>query len=246
MKKMDDNKKQGILPIAVIAISIFAIIAWIFMYDQPDKDYSESDNTNQIVEKEIYTDTQDDSKSAYLLEDSVYITEIGPYIGAFVEDGSDEFVENVMMIQVENQGDKLIQLTRIKLNDIYEFEITTLLPGEKMLVIEKNKAPYPSDFLYDTAEMYHTAIFQEELSMAEDVLSIQEKEEHLVITNISGEPFAGGKVFYKNMVDEVYLGGITYFGTIPELEVGETIEMMMGHYHQDSSKLRFVTYAKNE
>ena len=178
------------------------------------------------------------------LGSDVNIIDIDTYIGSFVEDGSDEFVSNVMMIIVENLGTESIQLATITINNKYVFELTTLLSGKEMMVLEKNRAPFESDMEITSVEISNVAFLDKELSLCQDVLQITGEDNMLTIKNISGDTFAGGKLFYKNMVNGQFLGGITYSGSIPELKAGETVKLTAKHYFKDSSELIFVTYAK--
>lgn len=61
------------------------------------------------------------------------IVSTGRYAGLFVEDGSDETVSDVFCIRVKNTGSTGVQYAHITLTrggECYEFDITTLLPGE--------------------------------------------------------------------------------------------------------------------
>lgn len=57
---------------------------------------------------------------------------VNRYAGAFVEDGSDETVSDVLAITVRNDGDKTVQYAQITLTQgesTYQFSITTLPVG---------------------------------------------------------------------------------------------------------------------
>ena len=54
------------------------------------------------------------------------------YAGAFVEDGTDDIVSDVLAITVRNDGDKTVQYAHIILmqgETAYEFDVTTLPVG---------------------------------------------------------------------------------------------------------------------
>ena len=179
-----------------------------------------------------------------MLPGDIEITEFGAYIGSYVEDGTDEFVENVAMIVLENQGEHYIQLANVTINDQYTFEVTTLFPGEKVLVLEKNRCPYEEGTSMRTAEISDVATFQEIPTMCEDILKVDVQENVLTISNIGGKEFKGGKLFYKNRLDDQYLGGITYFVTLPQLEEGYAVQLASSHFEEGRSELLFVTYAE--
>lgn len=178
------------------------------------------------------------------LGSEVFISSIAPYIGAFVEDGTDEYIENALSITIENNGSKYIQLMNVAIDEKYVFTVTTLLPGEKMIVLEKSRAKYTEEINVDNIVVSNIAFFDEEPSLHEELLEISGEDNLITIKNISGEEFSGGKVFYKNKFKDKYIGGITYTGTIPALEKDETIMLNSAHYFKDSSELIFVTYAE--
>lgn len=194
--------------------------------------------------KPVSADKLESGEIKIPLGSELYIIGIGQYMGAYVEDGSNEFVENVMMILVENSGEKEIQLANITLNQNYLFELTTLLPGEKMIILEKNRLPYTDDMIIESADISNVAFFQESPSMHEELLKIENENNIIHVVNVSDNTFPGGKVFYKNMLEDKLLGGITYTVSIPELKSGEGVAIETGHYEKESSRFKFVTYAE--
>lgn len=184
------------------------------------------------------------------LGSGVYVTAVESAAGLYVEDGTDDMVDNVLRITVENSGTDAIQLMDIILTDRtggeYTFRVTTLLPGAKMTVQEQNRAPFDSGAEYVEARTENVALFNGELSLHEELLAITTGDYAVAVENISGEAFPGGRVFYKNVVDGVYVGGITYMLTIPELEAGERVELNSLHFLLSRSELMFVTYAGGE
>ena len=70
------------------------------------------------------------------------ILNIGNYTGVYMEDGSDEVLSGVMMIVLENNSEKDLQLARIYItysDETAEFEVTNLPAGEKAVLLEKNR-----------------------------------------------------------------------------------------------------------
>lgn len=178
------------------------------------------------------------------LGSEVFITAIEPYTGAFVEDGTDEFVEEVLSITIENNGSEYIQLMSVTIDEKYVFDVTTLLPGEKMTVLEKSRAEYDKKIDLSKISVSNVALFNEKPSMHKNLLKISGKDNRITVKNISDKTFPGGRVFYKNKFNKKYIGGITYAGTIPELEKNEVVVLNSNHYLKDSSEFIFVTYAE--
>ena len=180
--------------------------------------------------------------------DGFTVMAVQSYDGKYIEDGSDEQVQNVMAAYVKNNGTRNIQLADFKLFDtdgkVYEFRLTTLMPGQEMIVLEKNRAVYDEKKIVVSAEIENLAVFSEEPQLCEDVLEIRIENNTFTVTNISDQKLLAARICYKNIYDGIYLGGITYTSTIPEIDPGETVELATRHYSEGASKVAFVTYAK--
>ena len=212
---------------------ILALAAVICVSISPNKEAGVKEEQGKIEQEEKIP-----------LGSEVFISSVDSYIGAYVEDGIDEYVENVLSIIIENNGSKHIQFMNVTIDEKYEFTVSTLLPGTKVLVLEKSRAEYEQGINLDNVVVSNVAFFGEEPSMHEELLEISGKDNRIFIKNVSDQTFPGGKVFYKNKFEDKYIGGITYTGTIPALEKDETIVLDSVHYQEDSSELMFVTYAE--
>lgn len=200
--------------------------------------------SSSMTEVPALEDVSENPESQILLEHDIRICELSPYTGSYVEDGSDEYVENILMMVLENEGEDNIQFGNIIINDQYVFEFTTLLPGDKVMVLEKNRSIYAEDIKIESAVLKQAALFSEVPSLHEELLEITTENGMLCISNISGTEFSGGKLFYKNVVNEHFLGGITYFSTIPKLQSNQSVKLSADHYEEDRSRLLFVTYGQ--
>ena len=147
------------------------------------------------------------------------IVSTGRYAGLFVEDGSDETGE------------------------CYEFDITTLLPGETVQALELSRQTLPEKPAELTAAVTTYAPFSETPSMHDDVLEVAASQNGITVTNRSDAAMSQVYVYYKNASGDLLLGGITYRAGLTDLGPGETRTCYAGHYSQDSSRLLFVTYA---
>lgn len=175
------------------------------------------------------------------------LTEVKSYAGLYLEDGSDEVVSGIMMVRVKNMGSELIQLANITAQDAagnsYSFQLTTLLPGAEMTVLESGRAAYSAEVEIVDAAANDVAVFSEVPSMHEDILSFECSDYTIKVKNISEADFPGGRVFYKSVSGSLYIGGITYTVTIPALGPGEETVLSARHYYEGASALVFVTYA---
>ena len=185
------------------------------------------------------------------LDDNLTITAIESYNGSFVEDGSDEAVEDVLMITIENNGEQTLQYAEAQLvfDDVTaEFAFSTLRPGECMIVLEKNRMEYPRKDEVTEAQIQNVIYFTEELSFCEEQLELSVMDGAFNIKNISGEDLSGNiAIYYKNKQDDVYFGGITYRVVIEGgIEKDGIKQVMTNHFKIDESEVMFVDYTEME
>ena len=182
------------------------------------------------------------------LGNGVTVTGITTYAGMFVEDGSDAIVSGIPVVTLENKGDTAVQYLSFTLTmsdgEKYSFDLTTLLPGEKCTVLEKTQAAYNPEAEVAAAEVNGFAAFGEEPSLHEDVFEITYSGNTISVKNISGAKVSAGRVFYKNRMGDLLIGGITYMASFSELDAGESISIVANHFSEGNSRIVFVTYAE--
>lgn len=238
-KKNKNKIKNGpiLTVIAVCIIALVGILIVVFgMGSEKDKDNNDAENSNGKVE----------SQDIFDLGNDVKITDFLPYTGTFMEDRTDEEVDDILAIQVTNSGEKYIQTMDITLTagEIQaQFSISTLFPGETAVVIEKNRMTYSNMPTFDQAQASAVAMFEGNPGMCQDKLEIQCLDGIINVTNISGEDITGDiLIYYKNYVSGIYYGGITYRVRIEGgLKAGEIRQGTATHFKPDSSKIVFVT-----
>ena len=174
---------------------------------------------------------------------------VNRYAGAFVEDGSDETVSDVLAITVRNDGDKTVQYAQITLTQgesTYQFSITTLPVGASAQVLELSRQAMPDSTEGLTGQVDTYAVFDTEPTMCDDVLGIETQDTAITVTNKSGSDITGPiYVYYKIAYGDLYLGGITYrVGISSGLKAGESSTCYAGHFSNDYSALMFATYVQ--
>lgn len=180
------------------------------------------------------------------LGSDVYVTGTMSYTGAFMEDRTDEVVSDVLGIRVTNAGEEYIQAMDIVLTDgevNAEFSLSTLFPGQTVVVLEKNRMAYSTAPVFTAAEPTSVALFDSNPGMAEDQIQIQCLDGVINITNISGEDITGDiLVYYKNYISGIYYGGITYRLRVEGgLKAGEIRQGSAAHYNTSNSVVVFAT-----
>lgn len=202
--------------------------------------------TTENVTEPSYTFEQEvEGVTSFSLDRGLEITRYGKYIGVYMEDGTDEFVTNVMMIVVENTGEDAIQYAAITLSGPSgdaSFTLTTLMPGQSVVVLEAGRKPYSDTDIYTQAKAENVAIFPEMPSLLEDQFQIQPLEGGFNITNISGADINGEIVIYfKDFAGDMYYGGITYACRIAEgLKDREVRQIMSANFTESSSRVVFI------
>lgn len=210
-------------------------------------------NNQDETEKETYTF---DSSTEIVCEgfeeinlgSDIVVTDVTSYAGMFVEDGSDEIVSGIPVATVENRGSDEVQLMNFTLTDeageSYAFELTTLLPGARMTVLEKNKKTLDAEKKITSGKVESYAVFAETPSMHTDRVMLICEENRITVRNVGDKPLPTGRVFYKNAMGDLLIGGITYMVSFPELAPDEEITLTPGHFKDGNSRIVFVTYAE--
>lgn len=182
------------------------------------------------------------------LGSGINVVAISRYAGFYVEDGSDEIVSDIPVITVENTGSDAVQFMNFTLTAAsgteYEFELTTLLPGEKMTVLEKNRAVMEAGTAIASASVNAYAVFNEIPSLHTEIFDLTCSDNKLIVKNISDKTVSAGKIFYKNMSGDLLVGGITYMNSFSDLAPGEEIALAPAHFMDGKSRIIFVTYAE--
>ena len=173
------------------------------------------------------------------------ITQYGKYMGAYMEDGTDDFVNNVMMIMVTNNTEEAVQYAKITLTGPAGdavFVLTTLLPGDSAVVLEAERKPYGAEDVYIDARVDNLALFSEMPSLFENVLLIQPMDGGFNITNISNTDITGDiAVYFKDTAGDLLYGGITYMGRIHGgLKSNEIKQIISPNFHEVSTRVVFI------
>lgn len=256
------KKSAAGLRIALIVILLAVLVLLVLMIRQGEFPAANSNETQGSGIESTPASQSDASEtesvseageaqglSTFSLENAIVISDIGAYSGPYLEDGSDEQVTDVMSITVTNNGAEPIQYAKLVLEgSVGEavFELTTLMPGESVMVLEANRRTYSETDAFTEARTENVACFQHEVQRYEDQLQIQPLDGGFNITNISDEDITGDiYIYYKHKSGELYLGGITYRGRIEGgMKAGEIRQIMSTHFSAEGSEVMFITIAE--
>ncbi len=184
-----------------------------------------------------------DIASASVTDMPVIVSAMGSYTGKFVEDGSDEAVENICAVVIKNTGDKPIQYATVTLTAEdsiqYTFVLSTLPAGCSALVLETEKKACTSEL--QTCSVSAEVTECEQLSIQEDKVKVTFDGELLHLENLTDTDFRAVYVRYKNYTaGNVYTGGITYNASFDNVCAGESYEYDSAHFYTGGSQVLMV------
>ena len=247
-KKAKKNVKNHSYVIAAVVLVMALLILVMVNANRGGETTSSKPGTIQTTEKANVTQKTDETKAFETMDlgNGVQITGLISYTGAFMEDRTDEVVADVLGIQVTNSGTEYIQTMDISLTNgdtQAQFTLSTLFPGETMIVLEKNRMAYSDSLEFQSAQTSAVAVFQDQPSLCEDKLKIQCLNGVINVTNISGEDIPGDiLIYYKNYVSGIYYGGITYRIRLEGgIKAGEIKQGTAAHFNPNNSTVVFVT-----
>ncbi len=180
--------------------------------------------------------------------DGISIEDCYLYSGQFVEDGTFESCENVVALKVKNTSLVDIQLIRLKVTtDAKEmmFEISTLLAGETVIVLEKSRQTIEEKEKIVGIDYENRIFFDKDISLKEDVFMLQANQKTINIKNISQTEIESDiYVYYKKKdADGNYFGGITFRTKADGLKPDEIKQLPATNFDPDNSEVLFVDYA---
>lgn len=254
-EKKKSRKGRGLWLVLILALLIAVgagALAWMgreepdFVPPRTEPASTDLQTEPQMQEEETRQPTETEPSYLFNLGSDVVITEFITYTGAFMEDRTDEVLTDIMAIRVTNNGDACVQTMDITLtagDTQAQFSLSTLFPGDSVIVLEKNRMAYSTAPEFTQAEASSVALFESRPGMCEDKLEIQCLNGVMNITNISGQDITGDiLIYYKNYVAGTYYGGITYRIRLEGgLKAGEVRQGAAAHFNPDNSVVVFVT-----
>lgn len=170
----------------------------------------------------------------------LYCLEFTGYSGAFYEDGTNESVENIAAILVENRSDEFLERATITYDvegKTATFVLTGLPVGKKCWVLEQNRMPMTDSEKFKFLDC--VTAFRKGTSLEPNIMDVDVKDDVLTVTNKTEDAIYSVCVYYKNTHDDGnFLGGITYLISIEEIAAGESRAKRAGHYNQSSEIVR--------
>lgn len=266
IKKIKSLSKRKLLICVLGLIAGFAVLLaiWIPMkknLQTNDKEVNsektngkeigeESESSENIIEKQDREMISDEDlqeiiqgasgeEKAILEEENIACSAFSRFSGQFVEDGSDELVENIAAILVTNQSEQFLDLCTLQ----YEIEgkeatfiVTGLPAGRSAWVMEKSGMTISDGANFD----YQGCVtsFRDEVVATTDKITISSEGNMLTAVNNTQETLKGVFIYYKVLhTDGNFFGGITYLIDFGDIEPGEAVEKVAGHYVEEKTEI---------
>lgn len=172
-----------------------------------------------------------------IADGKLLLKELGTYSGLYPEDGSDEAVENIAAVLIENVSEQTCQYCRMCFRiggeETY-FTLSELPAGKSAWVFAENRVTgtenEPYEFLNDTS------VFRSSDTL--NGFSWQSGEGSVSLTNNASENYQNVYVYYKLCgKDGAYLGGICYRAAVGEIAIGETKTVTAGHFFEGACEV---------
>lgn len=166
------------------------------------------------------------------------------YEGPFWEDGTAETVDGVAAVMVENTGGEFVSRGAIVLQwegQTLVFELYVLPPGERMLVLEKDRQELPKT----QPELCYGWSYGEYPEYVGQVSVEEAGGVTMTVENRSGERIPLVQICYKtrNRESGIFLGGIAYTVEVRNLRPGERRQVTPFRYVCGNSEVvRIQTY----
>lgn len=196
--------------------------------------------------EETTTNKSEEETQAVSSSEDLYCVEFSSYSGPFVEDGSNEQVENVLAMLVENRSEDYLEYALVTY-DVFgktaEFVVTGLPAGQSAWVLEKNRMTVKEGMDFEFLDCDST--FKTDAILITDKLDVTADGNTLTLKNVSNETLENPCIYYKNRnSDGNYLGGITYMVGFDTLKSGDTAEKQAGHFVENSRIVRYSYQTK--
>lgn len=169
------------------------------------------------------------------------------YTGAYMEDGSDEAVSDVLALIVTNTGDDWLEYAELMMDTDGEhafFKLSGLPAGSSVLVLEANRKTYDETVTYCAPVCVREARLTDAVLDFSAAFALYTEDGVINLENRSGHDFENEvAVYYKTFENGLYLGGITYCARLEHgLAAGEIAQSLQRHYEKARSVILYMTY----
>lgn len=248
-KKKGKSKRENTILWIFAAVLLLAVIAVVvlavrhFTGDKPGQSGTETTELAFDIPGFTVLDTQ-----LAQPEGTLEITALGRYTGAFVEDGKNEDVTDVLALIVKNTGEDWLEYAQITLDcggtATATFSLSALPAGSSALVMETNRLTYAAGTAYTVTKAPSCAALTSAVMDFSQTFALYPDDGVINIKNISDRDISSDVcVYYKNFRYGLYMGGICYRARVEGgIAAGEIAQSIQTHYSNDDSVILYMTY----
>ncbi len=160
------------------------------------------------------------------------------YDGAFLEDGTDEQVKNVLALQFVNTSDKDIQYAEYAFDvngKPISFKVSDLPAGQSCVVLEASRHQRDTK---EVLELISRVVAPVDMLPGSDkVIPVINDDNTITLMNTTQEPLPVVRVFYKYFYpdENTFVGGITYTASAKDVPAGGSVTIAPSHFEANAS-----------
>ena len=160
------------------------------------------------------------------------------YDGAFLEDGTDDEVKNVLALLFKNTSDKDIQYAEYAFavdGKPISFKVSDLPAGQQCVVLEASRHQRNTS---EVLELISRVVAPVDMLPGSDkVLPVINDDNTITLMNLTQEELPVVRVFYKYFYEDEnsFVGGITYTATATKVPAGGSVTISPSHFEANAS-----------
>ena len=160
------------------------------------------------------------------------------YDGAFLEDGTDDEVKNVLALLFVNTSDKDVQYAEYAFavdGKPISFKVSDLPAGQQCVVLEASRHQRNTS---EVLELISRVVAQVDMLPGSDkVLPVINDDNTITLMNTTQEELPVVRVFYKYFYEDEnsFVGGITYTATATKVPAGGSVTIAPSHFEANAS-----------
>ena len=190
-----------------------------------------------------------DNVSGSTFDNGLQVLCVGTYTGAYLEDGSDEQIRDVLSLVVRNNTDSLVEYGCIELpcgKSSAFFEFSGLPARSSVLVQEKTRMIWKNSLKPSKAVCTEVALPVDLVFDFDTDFRLYPSDGVINAENISETDFTQDvSVFYKNFEFGLFMGGITYRARFSGgISSGAMAQSLQKHYKTDTSAILYMSYGE--
>ncbi len=238
----------AVVLLLIIAAIVMTVISFADRSERPEIQLpSQTEQPTEPLPFDIPGFTRIDDAEIARSWTQLEVTAVGRYSGAYVEDGTDEEVTDVLALIVRNTGDTWLEYAELTLDcggKTGTFGVSALPAGSSALLMEKNRLTYQQGTSYRITDSPKcTELTSAVIDFSED-FELYPDDGVINIKNISGKDISSDVcVIYKNYAYGLYTGGICYRARAQGGIAAEDIfQSIQPHFSNENSVILFMTY----